>query len=130
MIQETTTGMQYSKDILAISEQFESFDILKRFKVKLLPCDPNETFVKKLAKFTDKFDIAYLSAAMSHRIPDCQRVLKSNGHLIVESAKYLLDLNKEQCQLFQEKVHAMATEARLKKTLEETKDVDYFVFKK
>jgi dynein assembly factor 3 len=130
IIHETTTGTRYSREKLALSEEFESFDVLKRFKVKLLPCDANEVFVKKLTKFSDQFDVVYLSAAMSHRIPDSVKVLKSNGRLIVESAKYLLDLSKEQCHAFYEKVHELAKEECLKKSAEETKDADYFIFLK
>jgi dynein assembly factor 3 len=73
--------------------------------------------VKKQKKYTNFFDIIFISSALGHRINDAKIMLKVNddSRVVVESATYIIDLKKEQKDLFSRKITEMAINSGLKK---------------
>ncbi|KAJ3051740.1 Dynein assembly factor 3, axonemal [Rhizophlyctis rosea] len=102
------------------------------FKIIYHPCDHTQTLQKKRAKLTNKFQQIYLSNAMAHHLPEVVPLLKEDGVVIVETARFMIDLNDEQIKAFGTKVMEMATEAGLQrmKIKDEPVDVEHFVFVK
>lgn len=88
-------------------------DILEHSKLYLLPCEPTYTFSKKLSKFKQKFDKIYISNAMVHRLKEYSTLLKPDGEMIVEMAKFMIELNDDLLPEYEKKVMGMATDAGL-----------------
>ena len=63
-------------------------DVLEKVKVIFLPCDPTFTFSKKRKVFENNFDSIFISNSLAHRMVDAADLLKQNGRMIVETAKY------------------------------------------
>jgi hypothetical protein len=96
--------------------------------IKILSCDPIDTFVRKSKKLS--FDKVYLAASMAHRMGDCYAMLKDHGQLVLESAKYLLDFNNDQVELYKEKVDQMVKETHFKNAGPSDKLSDYYFYQK
>jgi hypothetical protein len=91
-------------------------------KIIFLPCDPSEIFTKHRAKYLNFFDVIYISSALAHRVKDAIGLLRisddrlsSTSRVVVESATFIIDLNKQQKELFNEKIDEMALDSGLKK---------------
>jgi protein-L-isoaspartate O-methyltransferase len=121
---ETNHGVAYEQKRITELEE-KQWNITDYVKINILPCDPSETFKKQV-----KFDKIYVAASMAHRIPDCAKKLSERGELVIESAKYLLDLNQEQVLLYKEKVEEMALGAGLKRVGDFNGLSDYFIYQK
>jgi len=87
--------------------------ILDHSKLFLLPCEPTYTFSRKLSRFKQKFDKIYISNAMVHRLKEYSTLLKPNGEMIVEMAKFMIELKDELLPEYDKKVMGMANEAGL-----------------
>lgn len=129
MMHEMSTGCLYlpdEKPALENStpstdpEQDQKFIPLENTKFFFLPCDPQETFVKKKQKYSGFFDTIVFSSALAHRLSDSIDLLKSggNGCAVVEGARMMLDLTVEQVVAYRDKVDQMAQEIGLKKMQE------------
>jgi hypothetical protein len=68
-----------------------SKDLPTWLQIVFLPCDPRATFQVKRNKYVNKFDVVYVSAAMSHRIPDASEFMAPTGEsvMLVESPRYV-----------------------------------------
>ncbi|KAJ3043662.1 Dynein assembly factor 3, axonemal [Rhizophlyctis rosea] len=102
------------------------------FKIIHHPCDHTQTLQKKAAKLASKFHRIYLSNSMAHHVPVVVPLMKDDGILIVETARYMLDLTDEQIKAFFTKVMEMAEGAGLvrHKLKDEKDDVEHLVFVK
>jgi len=67
---------------------------LDHSKLHLLPCDPTYTFSRKFSRFKQKFDKIYISNAMVHRLKEYTTLLKPDGEMIIEMAKYVIIIIK------------------------------------
>ncbi|XP_072178400.1 dynein axonemal assembly factor 3-like [Diadema setosum] len=66
----------------------------------------------KKSKYKKAFDIVYFSNSMVHHLtPDISAVFADSAAIICETARYMLELNREQSQVFVDKVTAMAKNA-------------------
>jgi hypothetical protein len=117
MIHELTTGIVYTetKSISQYPDTQDDFVPMNNFKIHFLPCDPQETFVKKAGKYQDFFDGIFLSTALAHRIENCPSIIKPEGKIVVEGANYMLDLTREQVAAYQDKVIQLAQSCNLKR---------------
>jgi len=88
-------------------------DILDHSKLFLLPCEPTYTFSRKISKFKQKFDKIYISNAMVHRLKEYSTLLKPDGEMIIETAKFMIELKDELLPEYDKKVMGMANEAGL-----------------
>ncbi|ORX50011.1 hypothetical protein BCR36DRAFT_327461 [Piromyces finnis] len=88
-------------------------DVLDHSKLYLLPCEPSYTFARKLSKFKQKFDKIYISNSMVHRLKEYSTLLKPDGEMIVEMAKFMIELKDELLPEYDKKVMGMANEAGL-----------------
>jgi hypothetical protein len=52
----------------------------------LLPCDPALTLSKP--KFANRFDIAFVSSGLVHRVKEMAPVMRAGSRVLIESAKY------------------------------------------
>ncbi|KAJ3301926.1 Dynein assembly factor 3, axonemal [Kappamyces sp. JEL0829] len=133
MVHELTTGCVFQDtQVAAIQEVPAEAPVvpLDRIKIHFLPCDPQETLVKKAAKWDQAFDRVFLSSALAHRLPETQRVLKPQGQVVVEGAQYMLDLSREQLAAYTEKVLQLAASAGLKCDAQPDRYGDFLVFTK
>ena len=131
MLHEMQTGVIYQEQApSAITELHQDYSLVDRTKITLLPCDPAETFVKKAKKYANHFDVIFISNALAHRVTDAVAVLEHGGHVIVESARYMLDLTKEQKEQFGITVNEMAEKAGLKRVepIKLGADADFYVY--
>jgi len=88
-------------------------DILDHSKLYLLPCEPSYTFARKLSRFKQKFDKIYISNAMVHRLKEYSTLLKPDGEMVVEMAKFMIELKDELLPEYDKRIMAMANEAGL-----------------
>ncbi|KAI8902099.1 hypothetical protein BC833DRAFT_617068 [Globomyces pollinis-pini] len=141
MIHEILTGTEFTPtpSITPIDHTQDPLTIPKNnFKVFFLSNNPMETFEKKSSRqFKEFFDIIYLSHNLSHRVKNTNTMLKPNGLVVIESIKYLLNLNHQQINDYKTNIKNIATESGLKGKLyadgkeDLTKNyADYFVFGK
>ncbi|CAN9509090.1 unnamed protein product [Ophioblennius macclurei] len=84
---------------------------LKGVSVTFLPLDSLQKLPQK-QKYSHFFNSIYFSASCAHQLgPATRQIAAPDAVLVVELAKYILDLNKEQEKGFAEKVTSMAREA-------------------
>ncbi|KAG7492098.1 hypothetical protein MATL_G00011120 [Megalops atlanticus] len=77
-------------------------------RVTFLPVDSLSKLRNK-QRFSQFFNIIYFSASMVHQLgPSLRQIAAPDAVLVVELAKYLLDLSKEQVKAFAEKVDDIA----------------------
>ncbi|XP_041461977.1 dynein assembly factor 3, axonemal-like [Lytechinus variegatus] len=68
--------------------------------------------LQKKSKYKRAFDVVYFSNSMVHHLtPEMSAVFSDKATVICETARYMLELKKEQCQEFVNKVTAMAKNA-------------------
>ena len=115
ILHELQTGLVYKENApSAIAEIHQENSLLDHSKITFLPCDPSETFVKKKKKYLKEFDVIFISNALAHRVTDAADFLQEGGCVIVETAKYMLDLKKDQKEQFCIKVNELAESVSLK----------------
>ncbi|XP_028331524.1 dynein assembly factor 3, axonemal isoform X1 [Gouania willdenowi] len=84
---------------------------LRGISVIFLPLDSLQKLHEK-QKYSRSFNTIYFSASCAHRLePTLRQIAAPDAVLVVELAKYILDLNKEQEEGFSHKVTSMALEA-------------------
>ncbi|KNE62527.1 hypothetical protein AMAG_07739 [Allomyces macrogynus ATCC 38327] len=75
---------------------------LPSFSVHFLPCDPARALAKLAAV---PVDVAVIGMSLAHRAPDVVPLLDRNkGTLLVETAKWVMDLNKDHKGTYLEKI--------------------------
>ncbi|XP_035662777.1 dynein assembly factor 3, axonemal-like [Branchiostoma floridae] len=95
------------------------------FKVHFLPLNACSDIPRR-SKYAELFDVVFFATGMVHGItPELNTTLADEAVIIVETAKYLIDLRKEQLEQFGSKVNEMAAAAGWKpiSTCDFTKDV-------
>ncbi|KAI8915779.1 hypothetical protein EDD86DRAFT_196799 [Gorgonomyces haynaldii] len=127
ILYEMTVGHPYTPDAPLMLDFSDAKPAQDRIKITFLPCDPSETFVKRKTKYQDTFDAIYVSNALSHRIPDCQPLLKHTGKLYCETAHKMIELKNEQKDAFLEKLNEIGQTSGLEKEIESE---DYIIFSK
>ncbi|KAJ8399945.1 hypothetical protein AAFF_G00406750 [Aldrovandia affinis] len=91
--------------------------------VTFLPVDSLSKLPDK-QRFSHLFSAIYCSASMAHHLgPSLRQVAAPDAVLVVELAKYLLDLSKEQVKGFSEKVDDIAREAGFESSNGERSDL-------
>ncbi|XP_030851161.1 dynein assembly factor 3, axonemal [Strongylocentrotus purpuratus] len=91
----------------------ESADLMPMENVEIhyLPIGSAPDLQKK-SKYKKAFDVVYFSNSMVHHLtPEMSAVFSDQATVICETARYMLELNKDQCQEFVNKVAAMAKNA-------------------
>ncbi|KAM9716598.1 dynein axonemal assembly factor 3 [Menidia menidia] len=84
---------------------------LNGVSIKFLPMDSLQKLPEK-QKYSHFFNTIYISASCVHQLgPTTRQIAAPDAVLVLELAKYILDLNKEQEAGFVEKVESMALEA-------------------
>ncbi|XP_028287440.1 dynein assembly factor 3, axonemal [Parambassis ranga] len=84
---------------------------LNGISVTFLPLDSLHKLIQK-QRYTNYFNTIYFSVSCVHQLgPMMRQIAAPDALLIVELAKYVLDLNKEQEAGYAEKVASMALEA-------------------
>ncbi|XP_066265522.1 dynein axonemal assembly factor 3-like [Branchiostoma lanceolatum] len=95
------------------------------FKVHFLPLNACSDIPRR-SKYAGLFDVVFFATGMVHGItPELNTTLTDEAVIIVETAKYLIDLRNEQLEQFGNKVNEMAATAGWKpiSTCDFTKDV-------
>nr|XP_057917359.1 dynein axonemal assembly factor 3-like [Doryrhamphus excisus] len=101
---------------------------LNRVSVNFLPLDSLQKLPKK-GKYAHFFDIIYFSTSCAHHLgSNIWQIAAPDALLVVELAKYILDLNKEQEAGFAERVSSMCTEAGFQPCREAKSDDVHAVF--
>ncbi|XP_030610519.1 dynein assembly factor 3, axonemal [Archocentrus centrarchus] len=102
---------------------------LNGISVTFLPLDSLHKLPEK-QKYSQFFNTIYFSASCVHQLgPMTRQIAAPDAVLVVELAKYILDLNKEQEAGFAEKVESIAREAGFEPWHEGTGDDVHAVFK-
>ncbi|XP_061666446.1 dynein axonemal assembly factor 3-like isoform X2 [Syngnathoides biaculeatus] len=84
---------------------------LNGVSVNFLPLDSLQKLPEK-QKYANFFDIIYFSASCAHHLgPKIRQIAAPDAVLVVELAKFILDLNKEQEAGFAERVTGLCAEA-------------------
>ncbi|XP_053722632.1 dynein axonemal assembly factor 3-like isoform X3 [Synchiropus splendidus] len=84
---------------------------LKHITIKFLPLDSLEKLPEK-QKYRDFFNVIFFSASsVAHLGSPMRQIAAPDAVLVVELAKYVLDLSKEQEAGFKEKVQGISVEA-------------------
>ncbi|EGF76589.1 hypothetical protein BATDEDRAFT_28431 [Batrachochytrium dendrobatidis JAM81] len=137
LIHELKTGTLYEeaetkKITCADTKILPDYNILDKIKVSFLPCDVSITLEKKRSKLAGKFKTIFISNAMAHRLADAAHVLHPQGEIIVETAKFMVELSKELRQSFEKKLDTIASSAGLvrKQFADCDANVEFMVFKK
>ena len=74
------------------------------FTISLLPIGVVSDLAQK-PKFASMFDVVYFSNSMVHHFkPEITPAFKDTTRVLVESAKFIIELKKDQVELFAEKV--------------------------
>ncbi|XP_075890508.1 dynein axonemal assembly factor 3 isoform X1 [Nelusetta ayraudi] len=96
--------------------------------VTFLPLDSLPKLAKKV-KYSHFFSSLYFSASCVHQLdPTLRQIAAPDAALVVETAKYILDLNKEQEAGFVERVAAIAQKAEFEPWTEQKADGVHAVF--
>ncbi|KAJ8364295.1 hypothetical protein SKAU_G00131260 [Synaphobranchus kaupii] len=91
--------------------------------VTFMPVDSLSKLPNK-QRFSNLFNTIYCSASLVHQLgPSLRQVTAPDAVLVVELAKYMLDLSKEQVKGFAEKVDDIAREAGFESANTEKSDV-------
>eukprot|EP00049_Salpingoeca_infusionum_P004638 m.81958 g.81958 ORF g.81958 m.81958 type:complete len:158 (+) comp12663_c0_seq3:1190-1663(+) len=88
------------------SDKVQVVNVLSRvnFKLAPLPTDASSKLLRK-DRFANFFDAVYLSTSYAHHLPDlATTIAKVGAPIVVETAKYVLSLNKEQVEAYVGKV--------------------------
>uniref|UniRef100_A0A8C5GQF4 Dynein axonemal assembly factor 3 n=1 Tax=Gouania willdenowi TaxID=441366 RepID=A0A8C5GQF4_GOUWI len=94
-----------------VQHAFHNLMDLRGISVIFLPLDSLQKLHEK-QKYSRSFNTIYFSASCAHRLePTLRQIAAPDAVLVVELAKYILDLNKEQEEGFSHKVTSMALEA-------------------
>ncbi|XP_041671301.1 dynein assembly factor 3, axonemal-like [Cheilinus undulatus] len=101
---------------------------LKGISVTFLPLDSLQKLHQK-QKYSHFFNVIYFSASCVHQLgPSVRQIAAPDAVLVVELAKYILDLNKEQEVGFAETVTSIALEAEFEPWQERKSDDIHAVF--
>ncbi|XP_054625472.1 dynein axonemal assembly factor 3-like isoform X2 [Dunckerocampus dactyliophorus] len=101
---------------------------LNRVSVNFLPLDSLQKLPEKV-KYSHFFDVIYFSTSCAHHLgSNIRQIAAPDAVLVVELAKYILDLNKEQEAGFAERVASMCTEAGFQPCCEAKSDDVHAVF--
>ncbi|XP_037611295.1 dynein assembly factor 3, axonemal-like [Sebastes umbrosus] len=101
---------------------------LNGISVTFLPLDSLYKLPEK-QKYSHFFNTIYFSASCAHQLgPTMRQIAAPDAVLVVELAKYILDLNKEQEAGFAEKVASIALEAEFDPLQERKSDGIHAVF--
>ncbi|KAM3592636.1 uncharacterized protein V6R79_022597 [Siganus canaliculatus] len=101
---------------------------LSGIAVTFLPLDSLSKLPEK-HKYSHLFDVIYVSASFVHQLgPALRQIAAPDAVLVVELAKFIVDLNKEQEAGFAEKVVNIALKAEFETCQERTSDGIYAVF--
>ncbi|XP_077406016.1 dynein axonemal assembly factor 3 [Vanacampus margaritifer] len=101
---------------------------LKGVSVNFLPLDSLQKLPEK-PKYADFYDIIHFSASCAHHLgPNIRQIAAPDAVLIVELAKYILDLNNKQEAGFVERVSMMCQEAGFQPCSEAKSDDLHAVF--
>ncbi|KAM9773761.1 dynein axonemal assembly factor 3 isoform 1-T2 [Syngnathus typhle] len=99
----------------------------KGVSINFLPLDSLGKMAEK-CKFAHFYDIIHFSASCAHHLgPNIRQIAAPDAVLIVELAKYILDLNKEQEAGFAQRVSSLCLEAGFQPSSEANSD-DLHVF--
>uniref|UniRef100_A0A2I4B7L7 Dynein axonemal assembly factor 3 n=1 Tax=Austrofundulus limnaeus TaxID=52670 RepID=A0A2I4B7L7_AUSLI len=110
------------------SASFNDLMRLNGVSVTFLPSDSLRKLPEK-QKYSHYFHTIYFSASCVHQLgPAMRQIAAPDAVLVVELAKYILDLNKEQEADLAKKVSSMAAEAGFKPWHEENCDDVHAVF--
>ncbi|XP_047233641.1 dynein axonemal assembly factor 3-like isoform X3 [Girardinichthys multiradiatus] len=102
--------------------------LLSGVSVTFLPLDSLQKLPHK-QKYCHYFNTIYFSANCVHQLgPMMRQIAAADAVLVVELAKYILDLNKQQKAGFGEKVASLALEAGFKPCREDATDGVHAVF--
>ncbi|XP_038608403.1 dynein assembly factor 3, axonemal [Tachyglossus aculeatus] len=81
------------------------------FRVHFLPLDSAANLPHR-SKFFQRFQLVYTSCGMLHQLrPDLRACVAPGGHLVIELARYLVDLRAEQMATFVERARELAQAA-------------------
>jgi len=83
------------------------------WSITFLPCDVELTVVKYAHRYVDKFECIYLANHVAHHVAKCRGMLKSGGVVVVEGARFVVDLKSELVAEYTKKVCEMAKDAGL-----------------
>ncbi|CAJ1080957.1 dynein assembly factor 3%2C axonemal-like [Xyrichtys novacula] len=101
---------------------------LKGISVTFLPMDSLQKLPQK-QKYSHFFNRIYFSASLVHQLgPTLRQIAAPDAVLVVELAKYILDLNKKQEAGFAEKVSSIALKAEFEPWQEGKSDDVHAVF--
>ncbi|EDV29563.1 uncharacterized protein TRIADDRAFT_52076 [Trichoplax adhaerens] len=116
-IQEVNEDEEDSDQTISASTEESNqalFKGLQNFKIYFLPLNSLPVLPKK-SKYNKLFNIVYFSNSMVHLFkPDIQPILAHGSLIVCESAKYILELKKEQHEEFVKRVSGMAKTANCK----------------
>ena len=98
------------------------------YKISLLPLGTAAELGKK-KKFSSLFDVVYFSNSMVHHLTsDIKPALSPDCLVVAESAKFMLELKKENKQEYIKKVTAMATGIGLKPVAQTDESPDHLFY--
>eukprot|EP00057_Strongylocentrotus_purpuratus_P002075 XP_003723796.2 PREDICTED: dynein assembly factor 3, axonemal [Strongylocentrotus purpuratus] len=111
--EEEEGGKEEKVEEEKVETEAESADLmpLENVEIHYLPIGSAPDLQKK-SKYKKAFDVVYFSNSMVHHLtPEMSAVFSDQATIICETARYMLELNKDQCQEFVNKVTAMAKNA-------------------
>ncbi|XP_051925398.1 dynein axonemal assembly factor 3-like [Hippocampus zosterae] len=109
--QSSTEEEEHAASTLEHSMSVNDLMRLKGLSVNFLPLDSLQKMPEK-EKFAHFYHIVHFSASCVHRLgPNIRQITTPDAVLIVELAKYILDLTKEQEAAFAERVCGLCLEA-------------------
>eukprot|EP00049_Salpingoeca_infusionum_P004639 m.81963 g.81963 ORF g.81963 m.81963 type:complete len:535 (+) comp12663_c0_seq4:34-1638(+) len=114
------------------SDKVQVVNVLSRvnFKLAPLPTDASSKLLRK-DRFANFFDAVYLSTSYAHHLPDlATTIAKVGAPIVVETAKYVLSLNKEQVEAYVGKVTGFAKNANLRQCGVGNASSDHLVFQR
>ncbi|XP_077359360.1 dynein axonemal assembly factor 3 [Festucalex cinctus] len=126
--QSSTEGERPSTNSEQNSVAVRDLMRLKGVSVNFLPLDSLQKLAEK-RKYANFYNIIHFSASCVHHLgPTIRQIAAPDAVLIVELAKYILDLNKEQEAGFAERVSVMCQEAGFQPCSEAKSDDLHAVF--
>ncbi|XP_052802925.1 dynein axonemal assembly factor 3-like [Mya arenaria] len=100
-------------DIRPLDQEYEPLP-LNNVSISFLPMNSLPDLGRK-AKYRGRFDLVYFSNSMVHLLtPDVAPAFADTATVVIESARYMLELKLEQVKMFVEKVIGLGKEAGCK----------------
>lgn len=88
MLHQLDTGTEHFDGVQATITEIPDVPFVNKSKIYLMPCDPDQTLLKKREKYSRFYHAAYVSVAMAHRVPQIAPLLATNAVLTVEKPTY------------------------------------------